>query len=439
VATLSTRINSATAYEARIRNVVLGRGEPFYELDTGGFKVGNGTQKYTELAYAGIVLEQGPPGDQGQQGVPGAPGQSAYAVAVNAGFVGDEAAWLASLKGAQGERGAQGNPGVQGVPGDRGAKGDKGDQGIQGEGLHVDQRVSNYAALQAIPNPPMGWAVVLTSDGLLYIRGASSWPAEGQGVNITGPQGVKGDTGDTGQQGAKGDKGDTGSQGAKGDTGSQGVAGRGFVPRGAWAASTVYAVDNIVTNGGNTYRVTTAHTSPATFSTANLELWASRGTTGSTGPGFVPKGAWTTGLVLAVNDVVTYDGGVYRTTTAHTAGAAFAPANFELWASRGLQGVKGDTGSQGAKGDTGAAGTPGAKGDKGDTGSTGAPGTTSWNGLADKPVVIAQGATAAEARASIGAVTLGTTASTAMRGDGIVAVSSLPSSPVAGVLYCIPE
>jgi len=54
---------------------------------------------------------------------------------------------------------------------------------------------------------------------------------------------------------------------------------------------------------------------------------------------------------------------------------------------------------------------------------------------------------AAAARAAIGAGTgngnsnlaLGTTSSTAMRGDGVQAVASLPGSPVAGILYCIPE
>ena len=50
-------------------------------------------------------------------------------------------------------------------------------------------------------------------------------------VDISGPQGEKGDTGETGPQGPKGDKGDTGetgatgSQGPKGDTGNTGPAG----------------------------------------------------------------------------------------------------------------------------------------------------------------------------------------------------------------------
>ena len=38
-----------------------------------------------------------------------------------------------------------------------------------------------------------------------------------------GPQGPKGDTGETGPQGPKGDTGETGPQGPKGDTGPAGV------------------------------------------------------------------------------------------------------------------------------------------------------------------------------------------------------------------------
>lgn len=46
---------------------------------------------------------QGDPGDPGTPGDPGDPGDSAYQVAVAEGFVGDEAAWLASLVGPQGD------------------------------------------------------------------------------------------------------------------------------------------------------------------------------------------------------------------------------------------------------------------------------------------------------------------------------------------------
>lgn len=58
---------------------------------------------------------------------------------------------------------------------------------------------------------------------------------------------------------------------------------------------------------------------------------------------------------------------------------------------------------------------------------------------------VIKAADADAARAAIGAGTgnsnleLGTTSSTAMRGDGIQPVASLPGSPAAGILYCIPE
>lgn len=55
MALVSTRVNSATAYEVRQKNPILSKGEPFYELDTGGLKIGNGTQRYRDLRYAGVI------------------------------------------------------------------------------------------------------------------------------------------------------------------------------------------------------------------------------------------------------------------------------------------------------------------------------------------------------------------------------------------------
>jgi hypothetical protein len=75
---------------------------------------------------AGATGAAGPQGPQGIQGIPGdtgpagaagpagADGDSAYAVAVAEGFVGDEAAWLASLVGATGATGATGPTGPTG-------------------------------------------------------------------------------------------------------------------------------------------------------------------------------------------------------------------------------------------------------------------------------------------------------------------------------------
>lgn len=75
-------------------------------------------------------------------GATGPQGESAYEVAVSDGFVGDEAAWLASLKGdpgtdgsdgPKGDPGADGADGPKGEPGADGAKGDTGAKGDPGE------------------------------------------------------------------------------------------------------------------------------------------------------------------------------------------------------------------------------------------------------------------------------------------------------------------
>ncbi len=78
----------------------------------------------------GLKGDKGDKGDQGDPGAPGTPGapgdkgdqgdpgDSAYQVAVAGGFVGDEVAWLASLKGEKGDKGDkgdQGDPGADGV------------------------------------------------------------------------------------------------------------------------------------------------------------------------------------------------------------------------------------------------------------------------------------------------------------------------------------
>src|SRR5690625_2440394 len=50
----------------------------------------------------------------------GEPGKSAYEIAVDNGFEGDEQAWLESLKGDKGDTGPQGPPGENGTDGQDG-------------------------------------------------------------------------------------------------------------------------------------------------------------------------------------------------------------------------------------------------------------------------------------------------------------------------------
>ena len=108
-----------------------------------------------------MVLQKGEQGERGKNGIDG---KSAYQLAVDRGFVGDEAAWLQSLKGANGASGAKGEQGergqngidgksayqlavdrgfagdetawLQSLKGANGASGAKGEQGIPGKSAY---------------------------------------------------------------------------------------------------------------------------------------------------------------------------------------------------------------------------------------------------------------------------------------------------------------
>ena len=62
----------------------------------------------------------------GGSGGAGEPGKSAYEIAVEHGFEGDEQAWLESLKGEKGDPGPQGPPGADGKDGEQGPQGPAG-------------------------------------------------------------------------------------------------------------------------------------------------------------------------------------------------------------------------------------------------------------------------------------------------------------------------
>ncbi len=81
------------------------------------------TQEVMDAIYnAGQQIEgpQGPQGEAGTDGTNGTDGESAYQIAVDNGFVGNEAAWLASLVGDQGPQGDPGSGSVDSVNGDFG-------------------------------------------------------------------------------------------------------------------------------------------------------------------------------------------------------------------------------------------------------------------------------------------------------------------------------
>src|SRR5690625_6791767 len=77
-------------------------------------------------------LSKTPYYSRGNGGGAGEPGKSAYEIAVEQGFEGDEQAWLESLKGEKGDAGPQGPKGDKGDKGEPGADGADGEQGPQG-------------------------------------------------------------------------------------------------------------------------------------------------------------------------------------------------------------------------------------------------------------------------------------------------------------------
>lgn len=154
-------------------------------------------------------------------------GKSAYEIAVENGFDGTEAEWLASLKGATGAAGADGKDGENGETpyigdngnwfvgsddtgkpsrGEKGADGAPGKDGAQGkDGADGHTPVITATKTNGVTTVKAdGTEIATISDG------------------ATGATGAKGDKGDTG---AKGEKGDTGSAGAKGDKGDKGDTG----------------------------------------------------------------------------------------------------------------------------------------------------------------------------------------------------------------------
>ena len=177
-------------------------------------------QRITELKNSGEI---GGPGEKGDDG------KSAYQIAVEKGFTGNETAWLASLKGAKGDKGdtgpqgPQGKQGAQGPTGPAGPQGKQGPKGADGKSINVKGSVNTAADLKKLTNVSDGDGYVTADDGHLHVYSNSSW------VDVGVVKGPKGDIGDTGPQGPQGVQGPTGPAGPQGKQGAQGPTG----PKGA--------------------------------------------------------------------------------------------------------------------------------------------------------------------------------------------------------------
>ena len=108
-----------------------------------------------------------------------------------------------------------------------------------------------------------------------------------------------------------------------------------FKWRGDWATSTAYVVDDIVKYGGNTYVVSTNHTSQSTSAAFYTDLSAGKYSLHTEGLYF--KGNWAGSTHYKLNDLVKYGAFQYRTTTQHTSHATdFDNSKFEVF-NEGLQ------------------------------------------------------------------------------------------------------
>ena len=121
-------------------------------------------KKYTKESLAGAGALKGEKGDPftyddftpeqllALKGENGIDGKSAYQLAVEKGFVGTEAEWVASLKGETGPIGPRGEIGPQGIQGETGATGPQGIQGPKGDNYQITE--ADYAAIAGMVSVP---------------------------------------------------------------------------------------------------------------------------------------------------------------------------------------------------------------------------------------------------------------------------------------------
>lgn len=219
--------DGASAYQVAVANGFIGTEVEWLASLEGPQGPKGDTGDTGATGPAGADGATGPKGDQGD---PGPAGDSAYEVAVANGFVGTEAAWLASLVGPKGDTGDTGPAGADGADGATGPAGADGLSAYQvalANGF-VGTEIEWLASLEG-PQGPAGADGADGADGAPGTPGADG--ADGLSAyevavangfvgteaawlaSLVGPKGDKGDTGDTGPAGADGADGATGPAG----------------------------------------------------------------------------------------------------------------------------------------------------------------------------------------------------------------------------------
>ncbi|MGW1761008.1 hypothetical protein [Streptomyces mirabilis] len=253
-------------------------------------------------------------------------GDSAYEVAVKAGYVGTVAQWLASLIGPAGAAGAPGATGATGAPGATGAtgqQGPKGDQGAAGapgvvqsvNGISAAAVVLAAADVGAVATTALGAAsgvATLGTDGILTSAQRPTYTAAQVGAIATGTAVLL-----TGAQTVSGNKTFSGNVIIQGVGQTQAVAKAADTSRTSTAtvaadphltlpvvASATYIVEAVVvwTNGGGGFRASWTAPSGATM------VWTDNDGGGSSALG--------TDLTFSVTTGTTFQGALIVGTTA---------------------------------------------------------------------------------------------------------------------------
>jgi len=97
---------------------------------------------------------------------------------------------------------------------------------------------------------------------------------------------------------------------------------------GAWNPNTFYAVNDIIAYGANQYLCTANHTSAANenlFYSSDVSNWSLFASSTTY------KGEWSSGAWYKLNDIVKYGNILYLTATAHTSGGAFDLTKFNVY------------------------------------------------------------------------------------------------------------
>lgn len=214
--------------------------------------------------------------------------------------------------------------------------------------------------------------------------GYTGYTGAGNFTGYTGYSGYTGTTGYSGYTGYTGAGAFTGYTGYTGNTGYTGYTGQAGAGTGytGYTGTTGYTGYTGAPGTATGYTGYTGYTGPAGVGSTGYT-----GYTGYTGIQFTWRGAWSSGITYAINDLVQYLGSSYlslQNSNTNNTPALGGTAFWDLVAEIGYTGYTGYTGAAGAgtgyTGYTGYTGTTGYTGYTGSTGYTGYTGRTGYTG-----------------------------------------------------------